>query len=312
MKYYILVDASYFIFYRVFALYNWWRHSHPDESTENLHENEEFVAKFKDVFIRKFEEIPKKLKLPKNADLTFIVARDCPRANIWRKQIYPEYKATRGDHSNSKINPGPFFKMTYEEGLFEQTDFDEFVVLQHDYMEGDDCIAVTTRCIQKNMRGKDYHIYIIASDMDFFQLCTDDVSLYTLAYKDVRTKTNSMFNPKQDLLYKIMIGDKSDNINPVFKSKYKKQAKHYCQKTDELVKLLENNSDIMSRYMVNCFLVDFDKIPTCFIKSVTAALEERFFPKKVVITLDDLIRQHKNMENEIIDTSDNSNCCKDK
>ena len=301
MKYYILVDASYFIFYRVFALYNWWKLSHPDESADNLHENTEFVEKFKDVFVRKFEEIPKKLNLPKDADLTFIVARDCPRGNIWRKQIYPDYKATRGDHSKCKINPGPFFALTYKEELFEKTNFDEFVVLQHDYMEGDDCIAVTTRCIQKNMKGQDYHIYIIASDMDFFQLCTDDVSMRNLRFKDARTKKNSFFHPKQDLLYKIMVGDKSDNINPIFTKKCKQRATQLCKDTDELIKLLESDKDIMNHYMVNCFLIDFDKIPTCFIESVTAALEKRFFPKQMVFTLEDLIRQHVANQNIVID-----------
>ena len=28
---FLLIDGSYFMFYRYFALLQWWKHSHPDE-----------------------------------------------------------------------------------------------------------------------------------------------------------------------------------------------------------------------------------------------------------------------------------------
>ena len=47
MTNYILIDGSYFIFYRVFALHVWWRNANPEIKLENPFQNEEFVEKYK-------------------------------------------------------------------------------------------------------------------------------------------------------------------------------------------------------------------------------------------------------------------------
>ena len=292
MKYYILVDASYYICYRVYALYNWWKLSHPDESYENLHENPEFLQKYKDIFVRKFEEIPKKLGIEKGSDITFIVTKDCNRDKIWRRQIYPEYKANRDDVSthSKTINPRPFFDITYNDELFEKTNFDEFVLLQHDHLEGDDCIAITLKCIQANMKQDDHKIFIITSDTDFLQLYGDNVSIVNLKFKDIRTKKNSFFHPEKDLLRKILTGDKSDNIPPVFKRITKKKILYYYDNTNELFGYMKQHQEILTRFMLNCFLIDFNKIPQCFVKSMTKALEKRFFPQSIVARFEELLQ----------------------
>ena len=47
----ILVDTSYWIFYRYFALLQWWRHAKPDnELPENPYDNKEFLEKFEKTF----------------------------------------------------------------------------------------------------------------------------------------------------------------------------------------------------------------------------------------------------------------------
>ena len=81
---YILIDGSYYVFYRYFALINWWKLSHKDEPFENIEENEEFIEKFKDVFSRKILEIPKKFGFDKKdiENVKFIVGLDCKRENI--------------------------------------------------------------------------------------------------------------------------------------------------------------------------------------------------------------------------------------
>ena len=62
MTNYILIDASYFIFYRVFALHVWWKNARPHEELVNPYDNEEFVEKFKSTFKSKIDEIKKKIK----------------------------------------------------------------------------------------------------------------------------------------------------------------------------------------------------------------------------------------------------------
>ena len=58
--------------------------------------------------------MPKKFKIK---DPTIIVVKDCPRKNIWRMNIYDEYKKNR--IYDDSFMGGPFFKMAYNEDLFK-------------------------------------------------------------------------------------------------------------------------------------------------------------------------------------------------
>ena len=255
---YILIDASYYIFYRVFALVNWWKLSHKDQPITDLHENEEFLTRFQSVFHSKLKEIPKKLKLPKKAPYTFIIGRDCPRKDIWRSQIYPDYKGTRGDYSDAKVNPGPFFKLVYSTNLFEQTPDVDLHILHHPTLEADDCLAITAKHISTTQPND--QIYIITSDTDYLQLISPNIHLYTLKFKPVNTEKNSTGDPKKDLLYKIILGDKSDNIPGVFPKCGPKRALAYVNNIasfeEDLIK-----RDAVDQYKLNRRLIDFDQIP---------------------------------------------------
>ena len=50
MSKYILIDGSYFVFYRVFALQVWWKNVKPDEELINPFENMVFVEKYVSTF----------------------------------------------------------------------------------------------------------------------------------------------------------------------------------------------------------------------------------------------------------------------
>ena len=89
MNNYILLDTSYFIFYRYYALIGWWKLAKPDDILGDPFENEEFVEKFIKTFKDKLNEIPKKLKI-KNYNI--YAALDCPRGEIWRNSLYNKYK----------------------------------------------------------------------------------------------------------------------------------------------------------------------------------------------------------------------------
>ena len=118
MPNFVLIDGSYYIFYRFFALLNWWKLAKKDDPLENPSENEEFKEKFKTTFKSKIKEMCKKLKIE---DPIIMVGRDCPRAEIWRMKIFPEYKGTRDTYEDDpSTNPGSFFKMAYKEKLFEE------------------------------------------------------------------------------------------------------------------------------------------------------------------------------------------------
>ena len=107
-KTYILIDMSYFIFYRYYALMGWWKLAKPEDPLGNPIENTEFVEKFKKTFVDKLKEIPKKLKIK---NYTIIAAADCPRLNIWRHTQFDKYKENRV--TDDTFLGGPFFELAF-------------------------------------------------------------------------------------------------------------------------------------------------------------------------------------------------------
>ena len=81
MSNFILIDGSYFIFYRYYAVKQWFKFSHPEEKTETDALHIDFINKFKTTFHDKMLEIPKKLNIENPITL---VGKDCPRKEIWR------------------------------------------------------------------------------------------------------------------------------------------------------------------------------------------------------------------------------------
>ena len=227
---FIFVDGSYYNFYRYYALTNWWKNAFPEEPLEDPYQNEKFVEKFKKIHVETLQQIPKKLKLDKKFRKTFIehvqkiskklginkldvepiliVGKDCKRENIWRNELFPQYKATR---TNDGFKGGPFFKMAYEEDLFGKGGAK--AILKHPKLEADDCIAISVKHVIK--RYPDCTIYIITSDRDYLQLNAPNVDLYNLSFKNIADKS-SIGDPKSDLEIKIIMGDSSDNIPSVF------------------------------------------------------------------------------------------------
>lgn len=259
MDYYILIDGSYYIFYRLFALVNWWKLSHKDEPIDNLDQNQEFLSKFRKVCREKLKEIPKKLKLDKKSKIQYIIGKDCKRETIWRNEIHNEYKGTRGDYADAKVKPGPFFKLTYQENIFETTPDISLKTIDIDHLEADDCLAITTKYLRETQ--PDSQIIIITSDTDYLQLIQPNVSLFNLKFKAVNTPKNSFGCPKKDLLCKIITGDKSDNIPGLFKKCGPKTAEKYINNIELFQKTLEKEN-AFEQYKFNRKLIDFTQIPS--------------------------------------------------
>ena len=250
MQNYILIDLSYFIFYRYFALISWWKLAKPDDPLGNPIENKEFVEKFKKTFIDKINEIPKKLKL-KSTNFTIIVASDCSRQDIWRHQLFDKYKVNRV--YDDEFLGGPFFKLGYD--IIEEL---KIIRLSHQFLEGDDCIAIFAKDLLKEQPN--YTVFIIANDMDYLQLAADNVKLINLKYKYLTDSKKWSGDPKKDLFCKIVIGDKSDDIPSIFKRCGPKTAEKYYENPELFEKQLkkENAYDNFER---NKKLIDFNEIP---------------------------------------------------
>lgn len=249
----IFIDGSYYIFYRVFALVNWWKFAKKDEELGDPYENEAFVKKFKETFISKIKEIPKKLKIK---DATIYIGKDCKQSDIWRTQIYGNYKSGRNEEKNEEANIKSFFKMVYDEDLFKTAGAKE--ILEYNHLEADDCIAISAKYMDR--KYDDINIYIITSDHDYIQISKDNIHLYDLKYKSLLDSKKYCGCPEQQLFYKIIMGDKSDNISPVFKKCGVKTAEKYYL-NPELFKAALIKENVSDKYDFNKVLIDFNNIP---------------------------------------------------
>ena len=250
---FIFVDGSYYCFYRFFALTNWWKNAYPTEPLNDPFQNKKFVDKFKKTFVENLLQIPKKLKINKDINPIMIVGKDCKREQIWRMEIFPQYKANR---IQDGFMGGPFFKMAYEEELFQKGGAK--AVLKHSKLEADDCIALSVKYLLT--KYPTCHIYIITSDRDYLQLNAPNVDLYNLSFKNIADKS-SIGDPKSDLEIKIIMGDSSDNIPSVFPKCGPKTALKCIEDPEFFKKKMSDNPEYYKQYDLNKTLVNFDNIP---------------------------------------------------
>ncbi len=260
-KNFLLIDGSYFIFYRYYALISWFKLAKKEQTIDKENppcENDEFVEKFKKTFVSKVEEIKKKLKLD---NPIIIVGKDCPRKDIWRMKYLSSYKANRV-YDDSFLG-GPFFEMAYSDDLFIKGGANK--IMKYPTLEADDCLAIITEKIKTTFpQGK---ITIITSDMDYLQLACENVEIYDLKYKKLTERKSSYNNAEKDLFVKILTGDKSDNIKGVFKKCGPKTACKYFDNKELFEEKLKSVEGAMEIYELNKKIIDFKGIPEELVKN---------------------------------------------
>ena len=260
---FILVDTSYWIFYRYFAIMQWWKHVNPDKDLfENPYDNKDFLEKFIKTFVESLEGFKKKQKLHKQRSkaatpCTIIAARDCPRKEIWRNSLYNSYKETR-DKDDSFMG-GPFFKHIYQENNKILYEAGANHVLQFPNLEADDIIAITKKFIRE--KYPEAQIYIIANDHDYLQLLDDYTEIINFQNKNLRESKKVFPEADKNLFYKIILGDKSDNILPVFKKCGPKSCEKYYNNYSLLEEAFKKEENSYEKFLLNRKLVSFDEIP---------------------------------------------------
>jgi len=261
---FILIDGSYFIFFRFYALINWFKLAKKEQTLNKENppiKNIEFVNKFIKTFNKKIQEIPKKLKLD---NPIILVGKDCPRQNIWRMKHLPTYKATR---EYSEFLGGPFFAKVYNENLFIKAGAK--IVFEYPTLEADDCLAILTNDILTKYPSANIHI--ITSDMDYLQLAKSNVHIYDLKFRKLTERKSSFNNAEKDLFVKILTGDKSDNISSVFKKCGPKTACKYFDNKELFNKKLQETDGALEKYNLNRKLIDFNEIPKNLITEFKSA-----------------------------------------
>ena len=256
-KIYIIVDTSYWIFYRFYAIVRCWRHAYPENPLPaNPYECAEFVEKFKKTFVESMATFKKKQKI-KNC--VIYAACDCHRKDIWRNALYDGYKESR---VKEMAGVSQFFQLVFDdEGLLlKNAGIDH--ILKSPKLEADDVAALTKMRLRAN--ESDAKIYIITSDHDYLQLLDEHTELINFQNKNLRDAKNVFPEPEKNLFCKIVLGDKSDNIAPVFqktKCGPKTVEKYYANQVEFLNALEKEGPEAQARYRLNKTLIDFNEIP---------------------------------------------------
>jgi len=212
----ILIDTSYWLYYRFFALRNWYTRRYPENIVNNPNFNIEhnwledtiFITKYKKMF---FEHIKKICRLFRTKLYNVVFCIDCPHKYIWRCDHTDDYKGTRPEsHRKNQFNSFNLFSNIKQTLLpILQTKYN-MKILKCDSCEADDIIGnFAVYLANKNCNN----VYILANDNDYLQICNNtNIKLINGLGKIISNSEHKLYLGEKYLISKILSGDISDNI----------------------------------------------------------------------------------------------------
>lgn len=213
-----VVDLSYLTYTRFFGVRDWYQRAFPEKQIPADHDwtaDSDFMAKFYSLFLKKLFAVCRQ-KLVPTSNIVFAI--DCRHNDNWRVLATQSYKETRKD-SHAKNNFSNFDIFPYIRRAVVAPLQREFgnLVLKHNNLEADDMVALFIRAARERHMPANpgCHIYILANDRDYIQICDAFVHLIDLNDKPI---SDQIFAPgtgmdaRKFLLRKILCGDVSDNI----------------------------------------------------------------------------------------------------
>jgi len=207
----ILVDTSYWLYYRFFALRNWYNRAYPDLAKQpnfNMEHNwltdEIFITKYQKLFIDNIKTICKKNKTV----LTNVVfCIDCSHKDIWRIENNKDYKGTRlQSHIKNEFNSYELFSYIKKNYIPQLQVLYGIKTFYNNKCEADDIIGHFAPFLITNNFPK---VFILANDNDYLQICSNNIIMIN-GSKDAISAP--LEYGEQYLIKKILIGDNSDNI----------------------------------------------------------------------------------------------------
>lgn len=241
----LLVDVSSYIFYRAFAINSWSTHLANPLTTE------EFITKYKKLFYSKLYEYCKTFHVPY---FNVVLAQDCPRSEIWRMDLFPEYKKNRS--RPQKIDPA-VFTVTYNT-LIPNLKERGMHSVSYPRAEADDIIAVFHGALRKE--SSNLLIYIMTCDMDLLQLIDNYTHVLNFQMKSL---VKLHVQPYMDVFvkWKVIMGDDSDNIPAIDAKIGKITANKLARCAESLSKRLKSSLKVAENYERNDKLINLQRIP---------------------------------------------------
>lgn len=201
----------------------------------------------------------------------------CDSRNVWRKDIYPEYKANR-DHADV------YYEETIEAANLLKTFFREctnVAVLEVERTEADDVIAVFVQECDDSVEK-----VILSSDRDFVQLIDDTTTLYSPAQEKWRETEDAEY----DLFFKCIRGDMNDNIMSAYPRVWEKKLKEAWEDDYKMLNLMEtirkDGVKVGDAYSLNKNLIDLTAQPpnirADIVKAIHSPIQRNFGELKMM------------------------------
>ena len=247
-----ILDFGYLSFYRYHAAKRYFSFKNEEYDLENPWQNE---SEFHDCIIKQVDKMITKFS-KKGKNTIYLACEALNDSKNWRKEIFPEYKGNR--ERNNDI----YQFMTHLYDVFLPNICNEKIHILRGNCEADDLIAL--KCKELN----DDDITIISSDHDFLQLVEDDnkITLLDVKLNDIALKKKVC--GQKYLKSKIVDGDKSDNIPPIFSGKNKtcrrdnllKKLESIENLNDVSLNTFDNDVELFEKFKLNRLLIDFNQI----------------------------------------------------
>jgi DNA polymerase-1 len=191
-----------------------------------------------------------------------IIVFDGVGGSFKRRQLYPDYKK----HRKTKIRLNRSYEEMSDVTTEEESCTKQYLrlsqylqilpvnMLSIDHVEADDVIAyLATDYFKKSDK-----IYIMSSDKDFLQLCSNNVCVYSPTKKKIYGPAEVLdeyqIHPNNFVLLKALDGDDSDNINGIEGAGPKTIIKHFPwlneEKQHTVDELISHATDLRNKYKV--------------------------------------------------------------
>ena len=247
-----------------------------------------------------------------------IIVFDGKNGSKRRRKIYPEYKAQRKikKRLNRNVDWGTApadeqESMKLQMGrLVEYLEYLPLTLVSIDGVEADDVMAYISK--QLLLKSK---IVLMSTDKDFLQLIDDRVKVWSPTKKKLYNKQAVLEEfgiPSRNMLtYRILDGDKSDNINGVMGAGLKSLIKYipeltedkdftamdlinFVNNSDSKIKLLENIKNSSNLIKRNYLLMQLNKvdIPNHTKRKITDTVR-RDIPELVKYKLQTMVMKDK-------------------
>jgi len=246
----VLIDASYYVFYRYFATMRWFVFQKQEFDADTITENEVYISSFIKHMESDMKKICKKWKTTIN---NIVFCLDCQRCDIWRNDIYSEYKGTRVQNANFNNKIFSVFTEYIENKDIKRVNFDR--------LEADDVVYLMQDKLKEIGNNS---IIVITNDNDYLQIASNRTSIINMQFKDITLRGQK--NAKADLYHKAIYGDKSDNILKIASFITKEKALEISQLSDYDIEQWLNDNDIIDKFNMNMTLISFDNIPKKIVK----------------------------------------------